>query len=59
VGDHVGCWGDELQINISVRQALNSGIDVAEPSVDWAIAQKYLRAVLSLLNPESAFTGEF
>jgi hypothetical protein len=55
----VGCWGDELQINISVRQALNSGIDVAEPSVDWAIAQKHLRAVLSLLNPQSAFTGEF
>jgi hypothetical protein len=55
----VGCWGDELQIDISGGQALDSGIDVVEPAVDWAIAHKYLRAVLSLLDPESAFIGEF
>jgi len=55
----VGCWGDELQINISGGQALDSGIDVLEPAVDWATAQKYLCAVLSLLNPESAYIGEF
>jgi len=59
VGDHVGCWGDELQINISSGQALDSGIDVLEPAGDWATAQKYLCAVLSLLNPESAYIGEF
>ena len=55
----MGCWGDELQINISSGQALDSGIDVVEPAVDCAIAHKYLRAVLSLLNPESAYIGEF